>query len=71
MPFIRMPSPGNAEVVITRCAGCGSFVGAARNKRVLSLVEAVHRCQGKNGRKSVPRKKSASEASRKPKVRKS
>jgi hypothetical protein len=70
MPFIRMPSPGNPEMVVSRCAGCGTFVGAARSTRLLSMVEAVHRCPGKSGRKPVTTVKSASEPLRNPALQK-
>jgi hypothetical protein len=70
MPFIRMPSAGNPEMVVSRCAGCCSFVGAARSKRVLSMVEAVHHCPGKGGRKPVTTGKSASEPLRNPTLQK-
>jgi len=65
MPFIRMPSPRNAEMVISRCAACGTFVGATQNKRLLSMVEAVHRCPTKPRRKPVNKEKGASAELRK------
>ena len=51
--FVRRPDESNEDIVVSRCALCRAFVGAAPSQLILKIMEDAHICRTQQRRKTA------------------
>jgi hypothetical protein len=44
-PFVRRPSAGNPDIIVSKCVRCGAIVAASPSQHKLQIAERQHNCK--------------------------